>query len=174
MPSAKHPKPPRRDPQPAPRVIVVPSTPDIPVSVGYTKFRSVFDKMGKPSTPVPTFPKKISTMTSEQLGDYTSQYAAWREFTEDMHFEALQDKMMLQGKYDFEHAKLMVTAQGGGLNEKKFVALADPILEPLRNQLLDADIYLDMVSSKLDSFNNSLAVLSREITRRGNAFNNAT
>lgn len=140
-----------------------------PVSPGYKKFRTVFDKMGKPSTPVPTFPKKVSSMTSDQLGDYTSQYAAWREFTEDLHFEAVQDKMMLQSKYDYEHAKLMVVAQGDGLNEKKYFALADASLVELRRQLLDAEIYLDIVGSKLDSFNNALAVLSREITRRGSS-----
>lgn len=140
---------------------------EYPVSTGYKRFRSAFDKMGKPDEPVPTFPKKLSSLTSDQLGDYTAKYAAWREFTEDMHFEALQDKMVLQAQYDFEHAKLMVVAKGDGLNEKKYHTLSNEKLNDLRQKLLDADIYLNMVSNKLDSFNNSLSVLSREVSRRG-------
>lgn len=142
-------------------------TSEYPVSTGYKRFRSAFDKMGKPDEPVPTFPKKLSSLTSDQLGDYTAKYAAWREFTEDMHFEALQDKMVLQAQYDFEHAKLMVVAKGDGLNEKKYHTLSNEKLNDLRQKLLDADIYLNMVSNKLDSFNNSLSVLSREVSRRG-------
>jgi hypothetical protein len=161
------PPPPVKKPA-APAKTAASSEPEVVQSPGYTKFRSVFNKMGKPGGLPPTFPKKLSSVTSDDLADMTAVYQAWREFSEDMHFEATQDKLTLQDKYDFEYAKLFVVADGGGVNEKKYAVVASDKLQNIRTQLLDADIYLTMVSNKLESFNNSLAVLSREVTRRSN------
>ena len=53
------------------------------------------------------------------------------------------------------------------VTEKKTAVNANQKVADLYKQLTDAEIYKDLLANKLDSFSNVLAMLSRELTRRG-------
>ena len=134
---------------------------------GYKKFRKVFAQSTKPDQFLTPFPTKISHIADAQLGDMQALYSAWREFTQDLLTSALQAMMARKSEYDYEFAKAVIIAPGDGINEKKFTATADDKLKAKRASLLDAEIYFEMLSKKLESVNECLVVLSREVTRRG-------
>ncbi len=131
------------------------------------KFRASFPSVSAPVGGLPYMNPKVSLITSEQLGDMLSRYSAWREYCEDQHLMALAAFMEIKDAYDIKVAEKMVLSNEAKITDKRNAALIDPEVLTLGTTYLEKETYLKMLSSKLESFSNSLATLSRELTRRG-------
>lgn len=130
-------------------------------------FRKDFRKVNKPVEDA-KLPTKISDLTSEALSDLMLKYTAWREFTEDLCMEALTDftRKTEQHSYKFDQTFLMM--EGSTVKEKETRTRIDLEVHKLYLLLQDAELYYNLLSRKLESYNNCLTVISREITRRTN------
>lgn len=116
----------------------------------------------------PVMPSQISQITSDVLGDLQSLYAVWREYTEDNLLKSVAKLTELKTSFDYAYAKKFVVA--GGSTDKQKKAAVD-VLEEIHTmnvELINAQMLVDMLSSKLESFSNCLTIISREITRREN------
>lgn len=112
-------------------------------------------------------PREVSKESSDSLGDLISRYSAWREYTEDRHMEACAVYAQVHSEYDLESARVMLSSVEGTVTEKKARSRIDGAVSQLAKGVLEAEIYRDLLARKLDSFSNVLAMLSRELTRRG-------
>lgn len=131
------------------------------------KFRKVFTVREPPEGERPVMTIKVSHCTSDQLSDMYTKYAAWREYAEDQHMDALADYMRKKDAYEYLHDQKYIMAQGESVTDKKAFVNADAEVYEKWRQVLDAEIYMKMLAGKLESYNNILSVLSRELTRRG-------
>lgn len=130
-------------------------------------FRRVFVSLEAPKGGLPTMPTKIADLASDELGNMIARYTAWREFTEDRHAEACAVVAQCKSEYDLEVDKEMLSSSASTVTERKASAKASPKVERLYRDLSDAEIYRTLLANKLESFSNVLAMLSRELTRRG-------
>lgn len=130
-------------------------------------FRKVFVSLEAPKGGLPTMPTKIADLASDELGNMIARYTAWREFTEDRHAEACAVVAQCKSEYDLEVDKEMLSSSASTVTERKASAKASPKVERLYRDLSDAEIYRTLLANKLESFSNVLAMLSRELTRRG-------
>jgi predicted RNase H-like nuclease (RuvC/YqgF family) len=131
------------------------------------KFRRIFTEISSPKGGLPTMPTKIADKASSELGDMIARYTAWREFTEDRHMEACAVYAQCKSEYDLAVDKEMLTSSASTVTERKASAKSNPRIEKLYKNLSEAEMYRDLLANKLDSFSNVLAMLSRELTRRG-------
>ena len=131
------------------------------------RFRSVFTEIAAPKGGLPTMPTKIASLASDELGDIIARYTAWREFTEDRHAEACAVLAQCRSEYDLAVDKEMLASDAPTVTERKAIAKSSPKVEELNKKLTEAEMYRDLLANKLDSFSNVLAMLSRELTRRG-------
>lgn len=131
------------------------------------RFRKVFAEVEAPKGGLPTMPVTIAETSSTELGNMIAKYSAWREFTEDRHMEACAVYAHCKSEYDLACDKAMLSAGGGTVTERKTSAKVTPEVEKLNKKLLEAEIFRDLLAGKLESFSNVLAMLSRELTRRG-------
>lgn len=131
------------------------------------RFRKVFNELKAPTGGLPTMPTKVSTLASDELGNMIARYTAWREFTEDRHAEACAVFAQCKSEYDLEVDKEILTSKALTVTERKASAKASPKVERMYKDLVEAEMYRDLLANKLDSFSNVLAMLSRELTRRG-------
>lgn len=131
------------------------------------KFREVFTELSAPKGGLPTMPTRISDTSSDELGNMIARYSAWREFTEDRHMEACAVFSQCKSEYDLAVDKEMLTSGASTVTERKASAKFNPKVERLYKSLTEAGMYRDLLANKLDSFSNVLAMLSRELTRRG-------
>lgn len=135
------------------------------------KFRDKgFNPKQAPNYGEPKMPKEITVLTVGNLGNLMSNYAAWREYTDDMVAEATARVVAAQEEFDFKYAVKFMNIPGDKVTQKKMQLEADPELRKLRQELTEAEMYRDLLSAKQDSFNNAIATISREITRRGQQF----
>ena len=131
------------------------------------RFRRVFVEINTPKGGLPTMPTKIADVASDELGDMIARYTAWREFTEDRHAEACATYAQCKSEYDLEVDKAVLRVEGQSVTERKAKANSDPQVEILYKRVSESNIYRELLANKLDSFSNVLAMLSRELTRRG-------
>lgn len=132
------------------------------------KFREVFTELSAPSGGLPTMPTQIATIASDDLGNIISRYTAWREFTEDRHMEACAVYAQCKSEYDLVINTGMVSVSNAGtVTEKRAIAKNSATAIKKYRDLNEAEMYKDLLARKLDSFSNVLAMLSRELTRRG-------
>lgn len=134
------------------------------------KFRAVFTEVPAPKGGLPTMPTRISDIPSDELGNLMARYTAWREYTEDRHLEACAVYAQLKSEYDLANDKHMLLSNSNTVTEKRASAKSSPEVARLYKKLTEAQIYMDLFAGKLDSFSNVLAMLSRELTRRGVEF----
>ena len=132
-----------------------------------SRFRRVFTELSAPKGGLPTMPTKVSDMASDELGNMIARYTAWREFTEDRHAEACAVLAQCKSEYDLAVDKEMLLSEASTVTERKASAKANPRIERLYKELTEAEMYRDLLANKLESFSNVLAMLSRELTRRG-------
>lgn len=131
------------------------------------RFRSVFTSINAPKGGLPTMPIRMTDLSSEELGNIMSRYSAWREFTEDRHCEACAVYSQVKSEYDLQISKEMLLYKDVTVSEKKARARTSQNTEGLAKKLYEAEIYMTLLASKLESFTNVLNILSRELTRRG-------
>lgn len=116
----------------------------------------------------PIMPRQISQITSDVLGDLQSAYAVWREYTEDNLLRSVAKATELKTSYDYEYAKRFVLSEGSTDKQKKAYVDTDEVMYAKNVELMNAQMLVDLLSSKLESFSNCLTIVSREITRREN------
>lgn len=131
------------------------------------KFRMIFTELSAPKGGLPTMPTKVADLASDELGNMIARYTAWREFTEDRHMEACAVYAQCKSEYDLAVDKEMLSSAASTVTERKASAKANPKVEKLYKDLTEAGMYRDLLANKLESFSNVLAMLSRELTRRG-------
>lgn len=131
------------------------------------KFRMIFTELSAPKGGLPTMPTKVADLASDELGNMIARYTAWREFTEDRHMEACAVYAQCKSEYDLAVDKEMLSSAASTVTERKASAKANPKVEKLYKDLTEAEMYRDLLANKLESFSNVLAMLSRELTRRG-------
>lgn len=131
------------------------------------RFRSVFTELTAPKGGLPTMPTKVAELASDELGNMIARYTAWREFTEDRHMEACAVFAQCKSEYDLAVDKEMLSSEASTVTERKASAKSKPKVEKLYKDLIEAEMYRDLLANKLESFSNVLAMLSRELTRRG-------
>jgi hypothetical protein len=125
-----------------------------------------FNPLSAPEIPIPTFPANIASKSLDDLGDIMSFYAVWREYTEDLHLRAVAEYSQQKEKYDYEWQKLFLSVNGRNNTEREAKIAMNPEIIVERAYLIEAEMYKEMLSAKLLSFNNAIAVVSREISRR--------
>lgn len=130
-------------------------------------FRKVFTEVPAPKGGLPTMPTKISETSSDELGDIMCRYTAWREFTEDRHAEACAVYAQAKSQYDLALNQEMLKAEGETVTDRRASANTVQHVIKLATKMNEAEIYKTLLANKLDSFSNVLAMLSRELTRRG-------
>lgn len=131
------------------------------------RFRRIFTELSAPKGGLPTMPTKVADLASDELGNMIARYTAWREFTEDRHMEACAVFAQCKSEYDLACDKEMLSSKANTVTERKASAKANPKVERLYKELTEAEMYRDLLANKLESFSNVLAMLSRELTRRG-------
>lgn len=131
------------------------------------KFRREFPKLNVPLGGLPYAKTKISNITSEQLGDLIARYSAWREYCEDCHITAAAEYSIAKLAYDEAVGREMVVIDAGDVTTKKAMAQQTKSVKLQSQNLLEKEVYFKMIANKLESFSNTLTVLSRELTRRG-------
>lgn len=111
---------------------------------------------------------RIADIASDDLGDLIARYTAWREFTEDHHLEACAVYAQVKSEYDLEIDRFIAESRRSiSATDKRAMAHVHVTELGLTKKLDEAGIYRDLLAGKLDSFSNVLAMLSRELTRRG-------
>jgi hypothetical protein len=131
------------------------------------RFRAIFTELSPPKGGLPTMPTKVADLASDELGNMIARYTAWREFTEDRHMEACAVYSQCRSEYDLAVDKEMLSSKESTVTERKASAKSSPKVEKLYKDLTEAEMYRDLLANKLESFSNVLAMLSRELTRRG-------
>lgn len=133
------------------------------------RFRSNFAEKSKPDDDA-ELPKKISVLKSEALSDLQNHFAAWREFTEDLLVDALAESTTARIKYEYEYdiKLLMYIPQCKTKVQAESKTRVAEDIRKLYVSLSEAELYHQLLSNKLESYNNALATISREITRRSN------
>jgi len=136
------------------------------------RFKSVgFDPLQKPEIPYPTMKAQITGLSNNDLGDLMSQYGVWREYTEDLLLHAIREYTSLAESLNLERQMLLITVNGRNRDERLAKIDTQPEIIELAHAVLESEMYKEMLSAKLASIENSIAVISREITRRGNENN---
>lgn len=132
-----------------------------------SRFRSHgFRPLSKPEKP-PRMAEDISKLSSPALGDLLSRYAAWREYTESLVSFAVAEYTRLSENYDFEYSKAWLTLpKSDTIKAREYSLTSDNKLHKMRMELLEAEMYKDMLSDKVNSYTNVITTVSREITRR--------
>lgn len=133
------------------------------------KFRKHFKQLSKPEEPA-KLPGKISIINSEKLSDLQNMYAAWREFTEDLIIDALAESTSMRHNYEYEFdiALLKMIPNCKTKVEAESKTRVDAKIRKLSLSLSESELYYKLLCDKLESYNNVLATISREITRRSN------
>lgn len=131
-------------------------------------FRKQFTEVPSPVGGLPTMSTRIADIASDDLGDLIARYTAWREFTEDRHLEACAVYAQVKSEYDLEIDRFIAESRRSiSATDKRAMAHVHVTELGLTKKLDEAGIYRDLLAGKLDSFSNVLAMLSRELTRRG-------
>lgn len=131
------------------------------------KFREAgFTERDIPGTE-PVLPEKISRTSNKDLGDIMTKYGAWREYTEQLLTQASTKAAVLREEWQYEFDKKYNGSSLGTATERKKEVGADQELFVRKREVLSAELYRDMLSSRAETYTECIAVLSREITRRG-------
>lgn len=131
--------------------------------------RKAFSEVDTPEERQPKMPGKVSSLTNVQIGDLMAKYAAWREYAEDEHSRELSRLMLMQEEYDSAYDTALIQFSIERLTETATLrkSRVRDMLKGKRMELVTQQSYVDLLANKIESFNNCIAVISREIARRG-------
>lgn len=122
----------------------------------------------KPEFDLPYMVENISTLNPGDLGNLSSKYRVWGEYTEELIMEAIVTVNSLNDEYDqaFLKAKLISEERSKDLREAD--ASTQPEIKKINSKLQEEETYLLLLEKRLSSIEKSIAIISREITRRSN------
>ena len=114
-------------------------------------------------------PKSLSSLESSKLSDLYAHYAGWREFSEDITNVALAEMVKAKQAYDYawDVEFLKVRSKFKTSKETDAYLHTHAELESLKDIWNEKELFHTLLLKKLESLNNALTVISREITRRG-------
>lgn len=120
---------------------------------------------------LPSMPIQMALLTSAELSNTMSEFAAWREYVESLYIESMMEHKKFATKFDYELAKRKLAVENEHKKSKtrEYKALlidTDGSIFADREMLDELSLYKEALSIRLDSLTNSINVLSREITRR--------
>lgn len=130
------------------------------------KFREVFPLPVRPGEVV-RMPRSLAKLSSEKLSDLMNRYTHWREYTEDLLIDTYAECASTKYEYDTAYFMKYKTSQGKNKEERDAIVHTDPEVMEKQQAMLRANLYYDMLTSKLQGLRDSIAIISREITRRG-------
>ena len=131
-------------------------------------FRKLFKRIKKPGDEPPTMPHDIAVMNWDAISNLQSHYSAWREYTEDLMVETLVAITNAKQEYDNVYDPEYILTQGKNKEERDIKVRQNPKVRRKAQELEQAELMHELLGKKLESFNNCLATISREITRRSN------
>ena len=147
-------------------------TEDAPKKVtAYDKFRSSFSVLKKPEHDSPTMPKRVSILSSDAISDLMFRISAWRDFTDDLIYEATTEYLQIKEKYQYEYDIKLMTTSGSSVKEKEAKVRTSQKIKLLRDELLEKEMLLDMLERKHENYTNNITIISREISRRASLGN---
>jgi hypothetical protein len=120
----------------------------------------------RPQTELPKL-YRFADLPSKELSDLLSIYAAWREYTDDLLLRAAVDFTTYNEEYDDIFSQNLLLTSGKNKDERHGKVHQIESVREAHQKMLEASMYHDMVSSKQESLSNSISVISREISRRG-------
>lgn len=158
--------PPRRD-RPVRRRGTVSKFAPVPKRVtAYSKFRKGFSELSKPEKESPTMPKRVSIVTSDAISDLMFRISAWRDYTDDLIYEATADYLNAKEKHQYQWDIEMIMVRGNSVKEKESKVRTKQEIKILREDMLEKEMYLDMLERKHENYTNNISIISREISRR--------
>jgi hypothetical protein len=126
-----------------------------------------FGKPIRPDGVEPNCPTSFSDIPSNKLGDSMARFSAWREYAQNLYNQEFPDYTILKEKYDFEYNKTTIVRGGSKrLKEIKAEVESDEVLHKLKTELTEKEILIEMLSSKIETYAEVIASISREISRR--------
>lgn len=132
-----------------------------------TKFRKEFAKSSRPDGELPKMPTRCTGLNLDKLSDLMVKYTGWREYTEDLLNDALPEFTYAKERYEHEKELLILSTKGATVKEKTYKAETDSRIYSLREFYIEKELFYNMLLNKLESYNNCLTIISREITLRG-------
>jgi hypothetical protein len=124
-----------------------------------------FSSIGKPAEDPPSIDGSLADYEMDSLAELITKYSNWREYAEELANEQMVTFYTKKAEYEHKEAVFSLTLDGKP-TDKKLAVMANEELNHLRVKLLEEELYYTMLTKKVESFSNTLAVLSREITRR--------
>lgn len=138
------------------------STQDTPLE----KFRKSFQIIDLPEKTSPTIGKDLSKFSAEKVSELMTRYTAWREYTEDLLVEALVERTNAEQKYSDKYDQFLLVAEGSNRDLRHANIMQNVEMQKLQRVKMNAEMYHTLLQGKLESFNNCLTIISREISRR--------
>ena len=137
----------------------------------YDKFRSSFSILRKPEHDSPTMPKRVSVLSSDAISDLMFRISAWRDFTDDLIYEATTEFLLIKEKHQYEFDIKLMTTSGSSVKEKEAKVRTTQNIKKLRDELIEKEMFLDMLERKHENYTNNISIISREISRRASLGN---
>jgi hypothetical protein len=134
----------------------------------YTKFRAGFSVLKKPELDSPTMPKRVSVLSSDAISDLMFRISAWRDYTDDLIYEATTEYLMAKEKHQYQWDISIIVAKGSSVKEKEANVRVLQKVKILREDMLEKEMYLDLLERKHENYSNNISIISREISRRSN------
>jgi hypothetical protein len=126
----------------------------------------------KPQFDPVKLPADITTLSSEQLAEKFSNLTAWADYVSSQFAIAVIEERNAEKKLDYLKNRLLVTKMGASARGDRVTLIKaqvaiDPDVYDLDQEYEDKYAYRKMVEMLLDNHTRDLALVSREITRRG-------
>ena len=116
----------------------------------------------------PTFPSGVSSLSSSELGNIHGEFAAWHGFIADRlkYYTVAMNVVREEVEKAFNDELAEMVSQKGNIKAKEAFAKNSDEYVALKGYLLKISATQGMLSDDLKSYDKSIAVLSREISRR--------
>lgn len=127
----------------------------------------------KPSDEQVVLPPDITDISSEQLGEIFTRLTSWTDYiASQMVMAQLEERAALKKK-EFAENTMMVRRMGAQVKGERVTAVkaeiaVNPEIVNLDNDYEEKYAYRKLVEMLLTNHERDLALVSREITRRGN------
>lgn len=129
------------------------------------EFRDIFPILDRPRKVV-VFPKNLSGLSSEKVSDIMVHYSEWKEYLEDVKIDAYVELAKAKEAYEKVYNAEYATQSGRNREEREAKVLSTRNVSVALREYNDADRFYQSLLTKIDSIKDSIATISREISRR--------
>lgn len=127
-----------------------------------------FPKFAKPKKSVEAFPEDVSTLGGHEVTGLMSHYESWAAYTRTLLSKVISRKDITDGIRHRMYTRLIVEFQSKkklGINEARNQALLDKDIKDLDYRSLEDQIKAQKLREYLETYENYVRILSRELTR---------